>query len=146
MTIIPFIIFIPILAMVALCDYKRQTIPNKITYPAAVLAITLNLFFLPWPVILGGGLLAFIIGLLLKRFAGAGSGDVKLMGVVGVMFGMPVFLAVMLGGFMLGSIVSLVLFLSKREGPGGQTIPFGMYLSLSGIIVCGWLIFVIWGA
>lgn len=141
MQFLPPAIFIPILAAIGYYDWQKNIIPNWLTYPGAVLAIVLNAFFssIPLQFVFAGGLLAFIIGFALGHVAGVGGGDLKLMVLIGFMFGLPLFLAVMAGGFMVGGLAMLVTYTAKKEK---DEAPFGLYLAMSGVAVSGWLIYV----
>lgn len=146
MGIISFAAFIPFLAAIAYFDYKHKIIPNQLTYTAAPTAIALNIVLgsVPAQNVVVGGLLSLIIGLLMMKYVGLGGGDLKLMVVIGLMFGLPMFLAVQLGAYIFGGIVVLLLRLWKREDiDPKEKAPLGVYLCLSGIVVSGWLIFVI---
>lgn len=91
----------------------------------------------------GGILSALGLGLffaaliIFTRGRGMGGGDFKLAIFMGLVFGFPnAVLAIMLS-FLLGSIfsVGLILFGKKKFG---QTIPFGPFMSLGGLITLFW--------
>jgi len=142
MEIIPLIVFIPILAAIGYFDFKKNIIPNKITYPAAVLAIVLNIAFSPMPAtyIFAGGFASFVFGFVLGRAAAIGGGDLKLLILVGLMFGYPWFLAPLFGGFALGGLIMLAKWMAKKQKRDGEAV--GIYLASSSIVVLAWLIFI----
>lgn len=147
MQLIPYVVFIPILAALGYYDLKRNIIPNKITYPGAVLAVTLNAIYsdITLPMILAGGLVSLMAGIALAKFSKLGGGDLKFFIVIGFMFGIPWCGAVFLGAFLLGGLVMLKdYYVARKESKElkGET-PFGIFLAFSGLTVCGWLIFVI---
>lgn len=90
-----------------------------------------------------GALMALIIGIffyLLIYFTngkGMGGGDLKLGVFLGLVFGFPYSLVTLMLSFLLGSLfgVGLILIGKKKFG---QTIPFGPFLSLSGVITIFW--------
>lgn len=93
---------------------------------------------------LWGGLLSalglglFFAGLIIiTRGRGMGGGDFKLAIFMGLVFGFPNSILAIMLSFLLGSIFSigLILFGKKRFG---QTIPFGPFMSLGGLIALFW--------
>ncbi|MBI2011565.1 prepilin peptidase [Candidatus Daviesbacteria bacterium] len=86
-------------------------------------ALTIALFF--------GGLIFF------TRGKGMGGGDLKLGIFLGLALGFPdSFLAIILA-FLAGSIVGVLLLLSGKKH-FGQTIPFGPFLALGGLLSLFW--------
>lgn len=90
-----------------------------------------------------GALMGFVLGLffylliMITRGKGMGGGDLKLGVFLGLVFGFPYSLVVLMLSFLLGSVfgVGLILIGKKKFG---QTIPFGPFLSLAGIISIFW--------
>lgn len=90
-----------------------------------------------------GCLMALVLGLffyfliVITRGRGMGGGDLKLGVFLGLAFGFPYALVVLMLSFLLGSIfgVGLIIFGRKKFG---QTLPFGPFMSLAGIIVIFW--------
>ena len=90
-----------------------------------------------------GSLLALLLGLffylliILTRGKGMGGGDLKLGVFLGLAFGFPNSLVVLMLSFLLGSVfgIGLILFGRKKFG---QTLPFGPFMSLAGVIVIFW--------
>lgn len=90
-----------------------------------------------------GCLMAFLIGLffyvliVITRGKGMGGGDLKLGVFLGLAFGFPYSLVVLMMSFLLGSIYGIGLIaLGKKKF--GQTLPFGPFMSIAGIIVIFW--------
>ncbi len=136
-------------------DLEHGLILNKIVYPAALVAIIISIFLppsrliypsgvVPLPVsdflpqlgivqaAIGGGigLGLFLLIALISR--GMGWGDVKMAALIGLVTGFPLifvalFLAVILGGLVAGTL--LLLKVKKRK----ESIPFGPFLSLATI-------------
>ena len=84
------------------------------------------------------GLGLFFYGLIiLTKGKGMGGGDLKLGVFLGLAFGFPYSLVVLMLSFLLGSVVGIGLILIGRK-KFGQTLPFGPFLSLAGLIVIFW--------
>ena len=90
-----------------------------------------------------GCLMALILGLffyfliVITRGKGMGGGDLKLGVFLGLAFGFPYSLVVLMLSFLLGSVAGVGLILAGRK-KFGQTLPFGPFLSLAGLIVIFW--------
>jgi leader peptidase (prepilin peptidase)/N-methyltransferase len=129
--------FIMVLVAVAIIDFRRSLIPNKIVYPAVIITAAIDIFS-PGrgisPAVITGialaGLLA-IAGMLQKRM---GMGDIKLAFLIGLMTGLPSgFVALALGIF-LGGIAAIVLLLLKLKRRNDE-MPYGPYLACGAVIV-----------
>ncbi|SFD61923.1 leader peptidase (prepilin peptidase) / N-methyltransferase [Bacillus sp. OV194] len=128
---------ISLLIIVTVSDIKYMIIPDKVLLFFAPIFIILRIFIPldPWwdPVAgfaLGFGLL-FLIAVVSK--GGMGGGDIKLMGVLGIVLGwkasLLAFMLATLFGAVLG-VTGLALKLVKR----GQPIPFGPYIVLGTLV------------
>lgn len=90
-----------------------------------------------------GALMALLLGLffyvliVLTRGKGMGGGDLKLGVFLGLVFGFPYALVVLMLAFLLGSVFGIGLILAGKK-KFSQTIPFGPFLSLAGIISVFW--------
>lgn len=129
---------IAVLVPVALIDFDHRLIPNKITLPAAVLAVALGLVTRPAgvPEQLISGLAAstFLLVFVLLYPRGMGMGDVKLAGVLGLYLGRSVAVA-LLGGVLVATIVGAVVMARVGVERGRKTaIPFGPFLALGGVV------------
>lgn len=90
-----------------------------------------------------GSLMALVLGLffylliVVTRGRGMGGGDLKLGVFLGLAFGFPYAPVVLMLSFLLGSVfgVGLILIGKKKFG---QTLPFGPFMSLAGLIVIFW--------
>ena len=127
-----------VLVPCALIDLERRIIPNRITGPAAILALALGLALdtggepsrLLWAAIAGG----FLLIASLINPAGMGMGDVKLLGVMGLFLGRPVIVALMLA--LIGSVLT-GLVIARRHGIRAARktgLPFGPYLAAAGVV------------
>ncbi len=131
-------VLVLVLVPCAVIDIERRIIPNRITYPAAVVAVVLGLALdagheprrLMWAGIAGG----FLLLAALINPAGMGMGDVKLLFVMGLFLGRPVLVALFLA--LLGPVFTGVI-LARRHGVKAarkSALPFGPYLALGGLI------------
>lgn len=90
-----------------------------------------------------GTLMALVLGLffyiliVITKGRGMGGGDLKLGVFLGLVFGFPYALVALILSFLLGSLFGVGLILAGKK-KFGQTIPFGPFLSLAGIITIFW--------
>jgi leader peptidase (prepilin peptidase)/N-methyltransferase len=132
------IVLLSMLVAVTGIDLGHQIIPDVITLPGIVTGVVANLAThrVSWAesllgIVLGGGIFWIIsVGssLIMRREA-MGGGDEKLGAMLGAFLGwkvvlVSIFLAVLTGGLVAGTL--LVLRLTKRKDP----IPFGPFLAL----------------
>jgi prepilin signal peptidase PulO-like enzyme (type II secretory pathway) len=122
-------------------DLERRLIPNRIVYPAMLLAMAVSW---AWPdrnvgqIFAGGGLafaIMFIVYIVsLGRF---GFGDVKMATLMGLVAGFP---AMTVGLFFTAISAGLVaaLLLLTRVMRRGQYIPYGPFIALGAIISLFW--------
>lgn len=86
-----------------------------------------------------GALMAFILGLffylliVLTKGKGMGGGDLKLAVFLGLAFGFPYSLVVLVLSFLFGSVFGILMILIGKK-KFGQTIAFGPFLSLAGVL------------
>ena len=131
-------LLVVVLVPCAVIDLERRIIPNRITYPAALVALVVGLALdaghepqrLMWAGIAGG----FLLLTALINPAGMGMGDVKLLAVMGLFLGRPVVVALVVA--LLGPVFAGVI-LARRHGVRAarkSTLPFGPYLAVGGLI------------
>ena len=126
-------------------DLKHYIIPDKIIYPAIIIATGFNLFnniqysifniqsifnFL-FPAILASGFFYAII--IITKGKGMGGGDVKLAFLMGLLLGWPIILLSLFLSFIFGSIVGICLILIGRKKMSSK-IPFGPFLIIGTFI------------
>ena len=125
------------MGLVTLVDLQYRLIPNALTYPAIVLA-------LGWRVAAGdargaliGGVFAFAIFYLTARLQPGklGGGDVKLATLIGIFFGFPGALWVLLIGVGVGAIAAVLLLV--RSHSRLRTIPYAPFLCIGAVV---WLV------
>jgi leader peptidase (prepilin peptidase)/N-methyltransferase len=129
-----------VLALVplALIDLDHHVLPNRITGPAAVLAIVLGSALDPSgePARLIAGAAAggfFGIAALISP-RGMGMGDVKLAGLLGLLLGASVAPALLIA-LVAGVLVGIVVLARRKPGERrGVGVPFGPFLALGGLV------------
>jgi leader peptidase (prepilin peptidase)/N-methyltransferase len=132
------IVLVLVLVPVALIDLDRQIIPNKITGPAAVLAVALGTGLDPGGeverLIAGAAAAGFLLLAVLAYPRGMGMGDVKLAGVLGLFLGRAVGPAVLIA-LVTGVAVGAVVMARVGVAAGRRTkVPFGPFLALGGVV------------
>lgn len=132
------LILVTVLVPVTLIDLDHRIIPNRITLPAAVLAIVagaiLDPGFVPEQLIAGvaGGGFFLLAALAYPR--GMGMGDVKLAGVLGLYLGRAVASAILIA-LVAGIVVGVGVIVAKGAKEGRRTaVPFGPFLALGGVV------------
>jgi leader peptidase (prepilin peptidase)/N-methyltransferase len=126
------------LVPIALIDLDRRIIPNKITLPAAAIAVAIGLALMPSGVpeqliagIAAGG---FLLLFALAYPKGMGMGDVKLAAVLGLFLGRSVAVAILVG-VLAGVVVGVVVMARVGVANGRKTsVPFGPFLAFGGIV------------
>jgi leader peptidase (prepilin peptidase) / N-methyltransferase len=132
------VVLVAFLVPIALIDLDHQIIPNRLTLPAAVIALVLGSALDP-----GGELERVIAGLAagtalalpsLLHPKGMGMGDAKLVAVIGLFLGAAVVPAFFVA-FVAGTVVGIAVLVRKGMSAGRRTkIPFGPYLALGGVV------------
>lgn len=122
----------------AVIDLESRLIPNRITGPAAALALVAGtaldpsgeLSRLAWT----AGVAGFLLIAALVYPAGMGMGDVKLLVVIGLCLGRPVVVA--LFAALIASLLTGVILATRRGVRGARktALPFGPYLAAGGVL------------
>ena len=134
-------IFSAIFLALLFTDLERRLLPNRIVYPAAVLAMAVSW---AWPdrnaaqAFAGGGL-AFAVMLLMYiismgRF---GFGDVKMATLMGLAAGFPAMTVGLFFTAISAGLVALILMLTRIVRPG-QYMPYGPFIALGAIVSLLW--------
>jgi leader peptidase (prepilin peptidase) / N-methyltransferase len=132
------LVLVTFLVPIAAIDLDHKIIPNRLTAPAAVLAIALvavlDVKHLPEYLIAGFGALLFFYLPALIHNKGMGMGDVKLAGVLGLYLGRTVAPALFIA-LILGVVVGAAVIASKGVSDGRRTkVPFGPFLAAGALI------------
>ena len=139
--LIKYLILTPMLISAFVIDYKLQIIPNRLNltmfeiglviaflYGLSDVAITINMAL---GMLVGGGIFLAItvIGGIIYGKEAMGFGDVKLMGALGIYFGLSNIIAITLVAFLVGAILSILLLVSRIKKMD-EYIPFGPFIVL----------------
>ncbi len=143
--LIKYLILVPMLLIAFVIDYKLQIIPNRLTltifetgliisfiYGLSNVAITINMLL----GMVAGSTIFLLIILLSKLIFGKdsiGLGDVKLIGGLGLFFGLTNIVLICLMSFFLAAIISIILLITKRK-KANENISFGPMIVIASII------------
>ncbi len=143
--LVKFLLLTPMLLSVFVIDYRLQIIPNRLNltifeigfifaflYGLSNVAITINMLL----GMLAGGEIFLAITLLGGLFYGKeamGFGDVKLMGALGLYFGLSNIIIITLVSFLIGAVLSIVLLATKMK-KSDEYIPFGPFIVIATFI------------
>lgn len=145
LNLIKFLILTPMLVFAFIIDYKLQIIPNRLTltmfeigllftfiYGIFNINIAINMLL---GMLAGGGifLLITLIGGMIAGKEAMGFGDVKLMGALGLYFGLVNIVTVSIMAFLIGAIISIILLVSRIRKVD-EYIPFGPFIVISSFI------------
>ena len=126
-----------VLVPCALIDVDRRIIPNRITGPAALLAVALGLALDPGGelrrVASAAGCGGFLLVAALAYPAGMGMGDVKLVGVMGLLLG-PAVLVALFVALAVNALAGIGLMARHGVRRARRTsLPFGPFLAGGGL-------------
>ncbi len=132
------LLLVGVLVPVALIDFDRRIIPNKIMLPAAVAAVAVGLLLapaqLPEQLVAGAAAGGFLLLFALAYPKGMGMGDVKLAAVLGLYLGRSVAVA-LLSGVLAGAVVGALVIARVGVSQGRKTaVPFGPFLAIGGVV------------
>jgi len=138
------------LIIIFIYDLKHYIIPDKVLFPAIIIAFlyllvenfaslkTLN-FFLLGNYVLAATIAAgfFLVIFLLSRGKAMGFGDVKLAVLMGFLLGLPNIFLALFSAFFFGAIIGIILMVYNKKGLKSE-IPFGPFLILGTFIAMFW--------
>lgn len=140
-----YLILLPMLECAFVVDLKEQIIPNRLNlllfeiglifvflHGFTNINIALNMFL---GMLAGSGIFMLItlIGGLIAGKEAMGMGDVKLMGALGLYFGLQSIVVISVMAFLIGAIGSVIYMIAKRK-TANTYIPFGPFIVVSTII------------
>ena len=132
--LIKFMILTPMLLSAFVIDYRLQIIPNRLNL--AIFEVGIVVAFLYGLSDIAGGGIFLLITLLGGLFYGKeamGFGDVKLMGALGLFFGLSNIIIITLLSFLIGAVLSIVLLATKIK-KSDEYIPFGPFIVIATFI------------
>lgn len=125
-------LFIPLLLALTAADFERRLLPNRIMYPAILLALALSW---AWPgrdaqeTILGGMVGFGVMFLIFHVMPGFGFGDVKLAALLGLVAGIGNLMPALLFAAIAAGVVAAALLITRRASRT-SVIAYGPYLAL----------------
>lgn len=143
--LIKYILLLPMLECAFVVDLKEQIIPNRLNllmfeiglvilflHGFTNINISLNMLL---GMVAGAGIFMLItlLGGMIAGKEAMGMGDVKLMGTLGLYFGLQNIVVVSVLSFLIGAIISVIYMVIKRKN-ANTYIPFGPFIVVSSII------------
>lgn len=140
-----YVLLLPMLLCAFVVDLKEQIIPNRLNllmfeiglifvflYGFTNINISLNMLL---GMLSGGGifLLITLLGGLIAGKEAMGMGDVKLMGALGLYFGLQNIIVISVMSFLIGAIGSIIYMIVNRKSTNTY-IPFGPFIVASSVI------------
>ncbi|MEA2088316.1 MAG: prepilin peptidase [Patescibacteria group bacterium] len=131
-------LFISILIIIFVYDFRWYLILDKITFPAMGAALVINILLgfslvnILIGAIIGGSF--FLIQFLLSQGKWVGGGDIRMGVLMGIMLGWKMLLAALFLAYIIGFIISIILLLFKKKKIKSQ-IPLGTFLSVATVII-----------
>lgn len=145
LNLIKYVVLLPMLLCAFVVDFKEQIIPNRLNlliFETGLIFVFLNGFSninialnMLIGMIAGAGIFLIItlLGGLIAGKEAMGMGDVKLMGAIGLYFGLQNIVVISVLSFLIGAIVSIVYMIIKRKN-ADTYIPFGPFIVISSVI------------
>lgn len=132
---IMYCLIVSMLIVISLIDLKHKIIPDSLNITGAIIGI---IYIILNKTIIFDRLIGLSIGLglflaIAVLTSAMGGGDIKLMAVLGLIFGIKGVLFITLFSFVIGAIISVVLLILKMKSRKDE-IPFGPFISLSALI------------
>lgn len=123
-------------------DYRFELIPDEcslfIGYVSLISIIIFkgNIIDSIVGAIIGGGIFYLLgkLAIIIFKKEGMGFGDVKLMFVLGLFFGIKDIIVITLVSFFLGAIISCIIMLFRKQGLDSY-IPFGPFIVIAAILL-----------
>ncbi len=140
--LLEYLLLVPMFISVFVIDYKEQIIPNRLVLTifevglvfAFIAGISSSTIFFDKIIGMFAGagifLLITLIGGAIAGKEAMGFGDVKLMGALGLIFGLINTIMITVLSFLLGAVISIILLVSKKKKTN-EYIPFGPFIILA---------------
>jgi prepilin signal peptidase PulO-like enzyme (type II secretory pathway) len=134
-------IFISYLVIIFVYDLRWYLILDKVTVPAIVTALALNLILgISWQGMLLAGVVGFVffaLQFVISKGKWIGGGDLRVGLLMGLMLSWPNILVGLLVAYVSGSVIGIGLVL-KNKKEFGSKIPFGTFLAFGTIVALFW--------
>lgn len=146
MKLLEYVILTPLIISALVIDYREQIIPNRLTLTIFEIGIVFTFIYglsdisvfldRVLGMLAGGGIFLFItlVGGLIAGKEAMGFGDVKLMGALGIIFGLVNSIMISILSFLLGAIISIILLATKKKKTD-EYIPFGPFIVLATFLI-----------
>lgn len=124
-----------LLIVISIIDLNTKTIPDGLNLFGGIFAVLLGIYLFRGDYLyhLYGFLFGFLLFLLIAVITNAmGGGDIKLMGVLGILFGLEGIIFTTVLSFIYGAVISVGLITSGKAGRK-DFIPFGPFISLAAL-------------
>ncbi|MFH1029795.1 MAG: prepilin peptidase [bacterium] len=136
-----YLLFTSILIIIFVYDFRWYLILDKISIPAIIIALVVNLS-LGYSILnlLGASLAAggfFLAQFLVSKGKWIGGGDIRFGFLIGIMLGWPNTILALFSAYMMGSVVGLGLIIFGKKKMGSR-VPFGTFLASATYIVMLW--------
>ena len=143
--LIKYLILAPILLSVLVIDYKKLIIPNRLNLTMFEIGIVIAFLYgfsniaITIDMLLGmvAGITIFsVITLIGSLFYGKGVmglGDIKLMGALGLYFGLANITTISIVAFLIGAILAVILLATKKKS-SKEYMPFGPSIVIAAFI------------
>lgn len=141
MTVI-FCLTASVLIVISMIDLDTQTIPDRMHVIIGSIAF-INILIQRDISVLASAGMGFIVGggffllLAIITKGGMGGGDIKLMAVLGLLFGLKGIILLIFLAFVIGAVVSVSMLVAKLK-QRKEFIPFGPFIAISGLFVMLW--------
>jgi len=142
LNLLRFAILTPMLLSAFIVDYKIQIIPNRLNLTIFEIGLVFAFIFgfsnlnvakdMLLGMLTGSGifLLITLVGGLIAGKEAMGFGDVKLMGALGLYFGVVNSIIISVLSFLIGGIISIIIILLRKNREDGY-IPFGPFIVIA---------------
>jgi leader peptidase (prepilin peptidase)/N-methyltransferase len=124
-----------ILVVISIIDLNTKTIPDGLNLFGGIFTVLLGIYLFRGEYLyhLYGFLFGFLLFLIIAVITNAmGGGDIKLMGVLGILFGLEGIIFTTVISFIYGAIISTALIISGKASRK-DFIPFGPFISLAAL-------------
>ena len=131
---------VSVLIVVFLIDLRYKIIPDSLVIFGLLYTTIISIMFIDINIMnrLYGFLFGFGLFLLIALVTNAmGGGDIKLMGFLGLNFGLKGIIFITVSSFVIGAVVSVGLLISKLA-TRKDFIPFGPFIALAAVIYIFW--------
>lgn len=143
-TLLQYLLLVPMLLSVFVIDKKLTIIPNRLSLTMFEIGLVVcfingiinfnSAIYSVLGMLVGGGIFLIIslVGGLIAGKEAMGMGDVKLMGALGLYFGLINIIVISVLAFLIGAIISIIVLLLKKSEDG--YMPFGPFIVIATFI------------